>query len=184
MVSRRHAWGIAWAVAGVLWASQARAQSESGRPPLADVPGTFVVDAQVGPTFLLNSESNALPHLLKPMLALALRYSWLSSVELGGQVVALLDTDRNYRVLGALAQARYALWVRPSVSLGASLGVGPGYDANILRDGLSGGGGVTLYGRLGVDARWNVAETYFLGVHLGTTNAATADLALLAGLRL
>lgn len=181
---RRHARKIAWAVAGGLWAPQARAQSEPGRPPLSDVPGTFVVDAQVGPTFLLNSESNALPHLVKPLVALALRYTWLSSVEFGGQVLALLDADRNYRVLGALAQARYALWVRPKFSLGASLGVGPGYDANILRDGLSGGGGLTLYGRLAADARWNVARDYLLGVQVGTTKAATAELALLAGLRL
>jgi hypothetical protein len=103
---------------------------------------------------------------------------------MGGQVVALLDTSRNYRVLGVLALARYAMWVGPRFSMGASLGIGPGYDANILRNGLSGGEGVALYGRMGVDARWRLGENHFLGVHLGSTNAATADVAFVAGLRL
>jgi hypothetical protein len=148
----------------------------------ADEPA-WVADATVGPTLLLRSKSKAVGHLFKPHLAATVRRTVLPGLSVGGGVTAILDTSKHYRVLGGLAVARYAVVNGPVFSFGPSVGLGLGYDADILHDDLSASGKVLPYGFLAADARWNLGTRWQLGTELGWENLSMLRLGLLVGMR-
>jgi hypothetical protein len=144
----------------------------------------LVLDGQVGPAYLSTSRSSAIGHSVKPVARVGLRVVLLPRLEVGGSIAGVLDSSEHYRVAGGLAHARLALWHRPGFSLGAGLGLGAGYDADILHDDLAGGGSIAPYGMLAADARWSIGGRWLVGVEAGWDNLSIARLGLLVGVRL
>lgn len=142
-----------------------------------------MVDGQVGPVFLLRSRSKAVGHAWKPMARVGVRTTLRPRLEVGGTVSGLLDGSEHYRVLGLLAHGRFALLQRPGFSLGASLALGAGYDADILHADLE-GDSVVPYGFFAVDGRWELGRRWLLGVEAGWENVSILRLGLLVGIRL
>jgi len=125
----------------------------------------FVADARLGPALLLRSQSHALRYLWKPDLRLGARVAWNDRWEFGAALDALLDASAHYRVLGLMAHARFAPIRVASFSLGASAGLGAGYDADILHSSLVGTERVVPYEFLALDARWHIHRA-FLGAEV------------------
>jgi hypothetical protein len=143
-------------------------------------PWTF--DARVGPALLLKSQSHAPRHLLKPDLRLGGRIAWSERWELGAAVDALLDSSEHYRVLGLMAQARFAPLVVGPFSLGASGALGVGYDADILHASLEANGRVAPYGFVALDGRCQVGR-WLVGAEGALQNFAIVQLGALVGVR-
>jgi len=142
----------------------------------------LVVDSQVGPAFLLQSQSHAIGHAFKAVARLGLRYPLSPRLEVGGAISGLLDASDHYRIAGALAHGRLALWRRPSFSLGAGLALGAGYNADILHADLRAGRSpVVPYGFLAVDARWSIADQWLFGGEAGWENLSILRLGILFG---
>jgi hypothetical protein len=151
--------------------------------PAAASERPLVLDANLGPAFLMKSRSKAIGHAFKPAARLGLRLPWAERFELGGAVSGVVDGSEHYRVLGALAHGRLAVWRTPAFSAGAGLAVGAGYDADILHADLNGGGAVLPYGFLALDARWSVGRRWLVGVEAAWENLSVARLGALLGLR-
>jgi hypothetical protein len=150
-----------------------------------DAERRLVADGQVGPAFLLRSQSHAVGHAFKPMARLGLRWALSPRVEVGGTISGLLDASEHYRVVGALAHGRLALWKRPTFSLGGGLALGAGYDADILHTDLRAGHPpVVPYGFVALDARWSIAGRWLLGAEAGWDNLSILRLGLLFGFEL
>lgn len=143
-----------------------------------------ILDAQVAPAFLMRSRSLAIGHAFKPMVRVGLRWPVLTRIEVGGALLGLLDASEHYRVLGALAQGRLALWHRPRFSAGAGLGLGVGYNADILHEDLAARAPVVPYGSAALDARWRLGHRWLLGVEAGWDNLSIARLGLLIGFQI
>jgi len=140
-----------------------------------------VVDARLGPAYLTRSHSHAVGHLLRPAARVGARALVGQRLELGGSAVGLLLASEHYRVLGALAHARYAVWTTPRFSLGTGAGLGLGYDADILHRDLHAQGGVAPYGLVAVDGRWTLTGRWLIGVEAAWENLASINLGLLVG---
>ncbi len=169
-----------WIAAIALWAATGLfAVAPASAQPGADL----VADAVVGPAFLGQSESHAIGHAFKPAARLGLRAALAPRWELGGALSGIVDDSEHYRVVGLLAQGRFALWQRPVFSLGANLALGLGNDADILHEGLRGGDGLLAYGFAAVDARWIVASRWLIGAEAAWENLSIARLGLLLGFR-
>lgn len=149
----------------------------------APAPPALIVDASAGPAYLPRSRSHAVPHLFKPAARFGVRLAWTPRLELGGALLGLVDSNDHYRVLGAIAQARWALWAGTAFQVGASAGLGAGHDADILHTDLRADGEVAAYGVVAVDARWSLGRQWLLGVEASTTNLAVAQLGALVGFR-
>ena len=130
----------------------------------------------VGPALMLKSKSRALGQFLQPVASVFVTVPWRSRFTVGGEVVALLDTNEHYRVIGALASGGYSFLQRPRFGMDAQLGLGLGNDADILNTDLR-GGSVAIYATAGFKAHWSVGDAWLLGVNLDTLNLATARLA-------
>jgi hypothetical protein len=142
----------------------------------------IVLDSQVGPAFLLQSKSHAIGHAFKPVARLGLRCTLSPRIEVGGAVSGLLDASAHYRVAGAFAHGRLALWRSPSFSLAANLAVGAGYNADILHADLRAGRPpVVPYGFLAVDARWSIGARWLIGSEAGWDNLSILRLGVLVG---
>jgi len=152
-------------------------------PSAARAENAFVLDGQVGPAFLTKSRSRAIGHGFKPVARLGLRMSLTPRLEVGGAVSGIVDSSEHYRVLGGLAAGRFALWQRPVFSLGAVLGLGAGYDADILHADLEADAAIAPYGFLAVDARWSIGERWLVGLEAGWENVSILRLGLLWGYR-
>jgi hypothetical protein len=144
----------------------------------------LVLDAQVGPAFLMKSRSRAIGHAFKPIGRLGLRAVLVPRLEVGGSISGVIDGSEHYRVLGGLAQARLALWQRPAFSLGATAALGLGYNADVLHADLRAGAPVVPYGLLALDGRWSIGERGLLGVEAGWENLSIPRIGLLVGVRL
>jgi hypothetical protein len=157
-------------------------QSSTRAPARAD--SALVLDAQLGPAFLMRSRSRAIGHAFKPMGRLGLRVQLVPRLEVGGSVSGVIDASEHYRVMGGLAQARLALWQRHAFSLGAAAALGLGYNADILHGDLRASAPVAPYGSLALDGRWSIGERGLLGVEAGWENLSIIRLGLLVGARL
>ena len=104
----------------------------------------------------MKSRSHTPTHLFKPSLRLGLRGELGERLEVGGALVGVISASEHYRVLGALGQGRYAAVRTRAFSLGASAGVGLGYDADILHADLSAGAKVAPYWLVSIDGRWAI----------------------------
>jgi hypothetical protein len=142
----------------------------------------LLVDGHVSPAFLTKSRSPAIGHGAKPMARLGVRGELRPRLEVGGALTGLVDASAHYRVLGALAHGRFALWQRPTFSLGGALALGAGLDADILHSDLSADATVLPYGFLALDARWSLGPVR-LGVEAGWENLSILRLGLLAAYR-
>lgn len=153
-----------------------------GNPPTAQAQGQTsrigspTASFTVGPALMLHSKSKALSQFIQPMATLSVRWAWRARFGLGAQLLGLLNTNENYRVLGGLATGRYQLWQRGVFSTGISAGVGIGDNAHILNSDLR-GGGLAGYATAGLDGRWLVLNSVCLGFEIDTLNLATARLA-------
>ncbi len=171
---RRVALGIL-AIIPILAALYGRTAIAEERPMLVDI--------RLGPAFLTKSGSHAIGHLFKPAARLGLRVTLGERLEVGGSVGGLLSTSEHYRVLGAVAHVRYALWSRPDFSLGASAALGLGYDADILHADLHADGRISPYGFLALDGRWALGPSWLVGVEASWENVAVMHLGVLVGRR-
>ena len=144
----------------------------------------LLVDGRLGPSFLLDSKSNALNHLFKPGVRLGARFEVGRRLELGASALGLLSPNAHYRVLGLLAHGRYGLWQRPTFSLGLGAGLGVGKDADIQNADLRADHTVMPYGFVGLDARWTVGRHWHLGVELAFENLSLLSLGIGVGRRL
>jgi hypothetical protein len=144
----------------------------------------LVLDAQVGPAFLMRSRSRAIGHAFKPVARLGLRFAVTPRLEVGGTVSGVVDASEHYRVLGVLGHARLALWRRPAFSLGAGAALGAGYNADILHTDLNAGAPVVPYGFVALDARWSIAGRALVGVEAGWENLSIVRVGLLVGFHL
>ena len=142
-----------------------------------------VVDAAVGPAYLMNARSHTLSHLFKPIARLGFRWEIRDRTEIGGTVVGLLDASSHYRVLGAIAQARYALLSGDLFSLGSAAGLGLGRDADILNEDLGADRSVTPYWLVGIDGRWILTRRWLVGIEATWQNAAILQVGLVVGSR-
>jgi hypothetical protein len=143
----------------------------------------LVLDGQIGPAFLMKSRSRAIGHGFKPIARLGVRLTLMPRLEVGGALSGLVDSSEHYRVLGAVAHARYALWQRPSFSLGTGLGLGAGYNADILHADLRASAPVVPHGFLALDARWSIGERWLIGAEAGWENLSIVRAGLLFGFR-
>jgi hypothetical protein len=160
-------------VVAILVAPPARAE-----PPL-------VLDGQLGPAFLIHSRSHAVGHAFKPAARFGLRRPVTDRLEVGGSVSGLVDASAHYRVVGALAHARFALWQRPVFSLGGALALGAGYDADILHSDLRATRSPVIpYGFVALDARWSIARRWLIGAEAGWENLSMVRLGALFGFAL
>jgi hypothetical protein len=150
----------------------------------ASADGTLVVDGQIGSALLLQSRSQAIGHGVKPTARLGLRTQIAPRLEVGGSLSALLDTSEHYRVLGGLATARFALWRRPAFSVGAGLGLGAGYNADILHSDLDAEAPVAPYGTVAFDARWRIRDRWLIGAEAGWDNLSMVRIGMLVGYHL
>jgi hypothetical protein len=164
------------AAAGVLAAADAWGQSAStrGQAPL-------VTDAVAGAAFLGHSESHAVGHAFKPSARLGLRATLAPRWELGGALSGIVDASEHYRVVGVLVQGRGAIVNGPVFSLGASLALGLGPDADVLHDGLRGTDGLRGYGFAALDARWTIASRWLLGAEAAWENLSIGRFGLVVG---
>lgn len=156
--------------------AQAQDLSIPTQPALA-----FRVQAQLGPAFLLQSRSKAVGHLFKPLLTLNLTHAWRPRWELGGAIVALIDTNHHYRILGVLGTARYGLWQGRATSLGASLGLGAGANADILHEDLNGKAAIAPYLQGAADLRWQLSPAWSVGAQAALLNTAALSLSAAIG---
>lgn len=147
------------------------------------VPGRLLVaDSEVGPAFLLRSQSHAIGHAFKPVARFGLRWTLSERVEVGGAISGLLDVSEHYRVVGTFVHGRLALWKRRSFSLGGGLALGAGYNADILHADLQAGRSpVAPYGFVALDARWSIAGRWLVGTEAGWENLSILRLGLLFG---
>lgn len=142
----------------------------------------FLVDGLVGPAFLMHSRSHAIGHAFKPTGRLGLRRRVGDRLEVGGSISGLIDASAHYRVVGALAHGRFALWQRPAFSLGGALALGAGNDADILHADLRAPGSPVIpYGFVALDARWSIAHRWLLGAEAGWENLSIVRLGALFG---
>jgi hypothetical protein len=143
----------------------------------------LVLDGRIGPALLLQSQSRAIGHGVKPSAQLGLRTQLAPRLEIGGAISALLDTSHHYRVLGGLAVARFAVWQRPVFSAGATLGLGAGYNADILHADLDAEAPIAPYATVALDARWWLGQRWLIGVEAGWDNLSIVRIAALVGVR-
>jgi len=150
-------------------------------PPARAEP-SFVVDGQLGAAFLLHSRSHAIGHAFKPTARFGLRGRVGDRLEVGGSISGLVDASAHYRVVGALAQARFAVWRRSAFSLGGAIALGAGYDADILHADLRAKPyPVIPYGFLALDARWSIADRWLIGAEAGWEDLSIVRLGALFG---
>lgn len=142
---------------------------------------SLVLDGQVGPALLLRSRSRTIGHGIQASARIGVRTEVAPRLELGGSLSALLDTSEHYRVVGGLATARFALWRRPVFSAGAVLGLGAGYNADILHADLDAEAPIAPYGTIALDARWRLGERWLLGAEAGWDNLSIVRLGVLVG---
>jgi hypothetical protein len=147
-------------------------------------PNALVSDGVVGAAYLTKARSHTISHLFKPIVRFDLRAEIVSRLEVGGGAVAILSSSEHYRVLGALGEARFALFQAPAFSLGGSAGLGLGYDADILHTDLKAGARIAPYWLVAVDGRWALGDRWLLGVEAGWQNAALLHLGAILGRRL
>ena len=164
------------------------AVGSSGGPHLARATtietDAVLIDGRLGPSFLLDSRSNALEHLFKPSARLGGRLELGGGFELGASLLGLLSPNHHYRVIGLLGHGRYGLWQRPSFSLGVGAGLGVGKDADIQNVDLRADHTVMPYGFAALDARWSLGRSWRLGVELAYENLSLVSLGLTVGRRL
>lgn len=149
----------------------------------ATAPATVIADIAVGAAYVARSQSHALPHLVKPAARVGVRLPWTPRLELGGALVGVLDSSEHYRVLGVVAQARWAFWQRRSFEFGATAALGAGRDADILHADLRADSSVAPYAVFAIDARWTLAGRWLAGVEASATNFAIAQAGALLGFR-
>jgi len=151
-------------------------------PAAAGAEPLLVVDGQLGPAFLGHSRSHAVGHALKPAARFGLRRGVGNRLEVGGSISGLVDASAHYRVVGALAHARFAVWRRPAFSLGAALALGAGCDADILHSDLRAKPyPVIPYGFVALDTRWSIANRWLIGVEAGWEELSIVRLGALFG---
>lgn len=143
----------------------------------------LVLDLRAGPAYLAHRGSNALPHIVKPSLRLGVRGLWGARWELGAEVSGLLSGNEHYRAWAILGRARFALCQRPAGSVGVSLALGAGYDADILHADRRAGRTLTAYGAAALDARWAVGRGWHVGIEAAWERLAIAHIGLLVGRR-
>lgn len=158
----------------------------SASTPAAQAEPALIVDGQVGPAFLGRSRSSAVGHAFKPAARLGARVPLSRRVEAGAAISGIVDLSGSdhYRVVGALGQARMAVWQGATFSLGTSAALGVGYDADILHSDLQADAPVIPYGFLALDGRWNVGRYLLLGTEAAWENLSIIRVGLLVGLRL
>lgn len=145
----------------------------------------WLLDGRFGPGFLLRSRSKVPRHLFKPTLRLgARRPVWSPRLEVGAALDALLSPNEHYRVLGALAHARFAAVDGTRFSLGVGAGLGAGYAADILSEDLTADGPVAPYGFVALDGRWRLGRSLRLGVEAAHANLAIVHLGVVIGWRM
>lgn len=162
-----------------LWATDGPAQAQE-HPP--DGP-RWLAELQLGGAHLMHTRSNAVGHLFKPQLSVSLRHQVGCRYELGGSLLALLDENEHYRVLGVQATARRDLWMGRAFSWGVLLSLGAGYNADILHRDLKAGAPLALYGSLATDVNWRLHGAWQLGARVGLLNVALINLGLTVGRR-
>ncbi len=143
----------------------------------------WLAELQLGGAYLMHTQSKAVGHLFKPQLSLSLRHRAHQRYELGGSVLALLDKNEHYRVLGLQATARRDLWVARTFSWGVLLGLGAGYNADILHRDLNARASLAFYGSLATDVRWQLQGAWQLGARVELVNVALVNLGLTVGRR-
>jgi len=162
---------LAAPIVAVLWCFDAAATDANG----------YVLDTAAGPAFLTTSRSRAFGHGFKPMARVGLRRAVHQRLEVGVVISGIVDASEHYRMLGAMAHGRLAVWQRPTFSLAAALALGAGYDADILHSDLRGGGGVLPYGFVALDGRWRVLGRGLVGVEAGLENLSSIRLGAVIG---
>lgn len=143
----------------------------------------LILDARLGPALLLHSQSKVPAHLVKPALRLEARDVVTDRLELGASLGGLISTSEHYRVLGIMAQGRWAVIARETFSLGVFLGLGAGYDADILHTNLVAPHRIAPYYEGGLDARLRFGRT-FVGLESSVENIALVHIGLLVGCEL
>ncbi len=142
----------------------------------------LVIDLRLGAAMLTRSRSKALGNLIKPDARLGARFELRPGLEVGGAITGLIVGSEHYRVLGALAHARYAAWRSARVSLGVAIGLGAGYDADILHTSLHAPNKLAPYGFIAADGRFSLgAGSWFVGAELSWQNLAMVQLGAAVG---
>jgi hypothetical protein len=155
-----------------------------GAPPArAEPERALIADAVLSAAFLGESESHAIGHAFKPAARVGVRAAVGRRWELGGALSGIVDASEHYRVVGALAQGRGAIWQGEVFSFGAALALGLGRDADVLRDGLRGTDGLLAYGFAALDARWTIASRWLIGAEAAWENVSIARVGLVLGVR-
>lgn len=147
-------------------------------PPARGEP--LILDARLGPALLLHSQSKVPAHLVKPALRVGARELVTDRLELGVSIAGLISSSEHYRVLGVTAQGRGMLIGRDAFSLGVLVGLGAGYDADILHANLVAPHKIAPYYEGGLDARFRFGST-FVGVESSLENFALVHIGLLLG---
>jgi hypothetical protein len=160
----------------------ALAETETAEATSPTTRRSLIVDLRLGVAMLTRSRSKALGNLIKPDARVGARFELRPGLEIGGAITALIVGSEHYRVLGALAHARYAAWRSARVSLGVAIALGAGYDADILHTSLHAANKLAPYGFIAADGRFRPgAGPWFVGAELAWQNLAMVQLGAAVG---
>lgn len=145
-------------------ASTAPALAESREAPRTPTLPARELAGRLGYAYFMHGRSIALPHTVKPALALAAFWPLSQRFDLGASANAVL-ANPNYGVWAGYAAARFRV-LDGDFRLAATLGLGLGHDAPILHPSLKAQGSLLPYATLGVQALFTLDDNWKLGVEL------------------
>lgn len=144
-----------------------------GGADAADAGPTWYVAAKGGVTTFFNSQSKVLEHMLKPVVRLEV--GWIATPDLlvGVELSAVADASEYYRVVGATAVGRAAIYRGDVFSFWFGWGAGAGMGPRILAPDLLAVSQATLWLQAGLLFRWQVLpDVLALGLDVTNENAS------------
>ena len=132
------------------------------------------MSAKVGVHFFLTSQSNAIPHRVKPMFRLGVSRAATSRLRIGAEFTLPAELDANYRLVGGWLNVAYGLYRGALYQADVLAGAGLGSNPPILHQRLTSRGGVAFWHQVHLQQRWRLTPRYALGFDLGYENSASA----------
>lgn len=133
----------------------------------------WYVTGKGGVTTFFNTQSKILEHMLKPVVKLEVGWVALPDLLIGVEMSAIADASEFYRVVGATAVGRAAIYRGDVFSFWFGWGAGAGMGPRILSPDLLVVSQVTLWLQAGLLFRWQVVpDVLSLGLDLTNENGS------------
>ena len=137
------------------------------------------VSVKGGTSVVLNGQSNALPHRFRYTLRAEFAYQLLDRLQLGAELVLPVSFERNYRLIGALVNAKVGIYQGEIYRLKGVFGFGVGTGPKILSTELDTELSARLWHQAGLQQRWDIVRELFqLGIDISFENLSVISVNL------